>query len=83
MVSSPLPFIRPQDVQKFLINQAEIAEDITLGLPALLQNYERKVITEGLKKVRDVEKAAALLKVSRSNLYKKIKDLNIEMWMNI
>jgi DNA-binding NtrC family response regulator len=79
LVSSPMPFIRPQDVQKFLTNQAEVNEDIAMGLPALMQNYERKVITEGLKKVRDVEKAAALLKVSRSNLYKKIKDLNIEL----
>jgi DNA-binding NtrC family response regulator len=79
LVSSPMPFIRPQDVQKFLSHQTEVNDDIAIGLPALMQNYERKVITEGLKKVRDVEKAAALLKVSRSNLYKKIKDLNIEL----
>jgi transcriptional regulator with PAS, ATPase and Fis domain len=50
-----------------------------MGLPTLLENFERKVIIAGLKKVQDVESAATLLKVSRSNLYKKIKDLNINM----
>jgi DNA-binding NtrC family response regulator len=82
LISSPLPFIRAQDAEAFLsqkTNQNESEEDITMGLPTLLENFERKVIIAGLKKVQDVESAATLLKVSRSNLYKKIKDLNINM----
>lgn len=84
-LTAPLPLLRAEDVNKFLkpkdsnsaINSTQ-PEDLSRGLNALVEEFERRVIRQAMHSCGDVEKAASLLKVSRSNLYKKIKDLNID-----
>lgn len=84
-LTAPLPLLREDDVNKFLkpLNaKSDIKftqnEDLNLGLNALVENYERTLIRQAMSSCKDVEEAARLLKISRSNLYKKIKDLNID-----
>jgi len=43
-----------------------------------MQQYEKLLIREALLKAKSVDAAAALLKVSRSTFYKKIKDYQLE-----
>ena len=79
---SPLPIIRAEDVQKVLPATAntEIGGniDLSLGLSDLLAGYEAHLIRMALKSKSEIEDVADLLKISRSSLYKKIKDYNIE-----
>ncbi len=80
---SPLPIIRAEDVEKVLpaiAAQPDVAQNIDLdrGLSQLLEDYEAQLIRIALKTKTEVEDAADLLKISRSSLYKKIKDYNIE-----
>jgi DNA-binding NtrC family response regulator len=72
-INSPLPLIRPTDVQRILPESA----DLSLGLDALLQAYETQILRSSLESAQDVEEAAKLLKISRSTLYKKLKDNEI------
>jgi DNA-binding NtrC family response regulator len=84
-LTSPLPFIRSEDVRRLLRPALESDSgkniDYSLGLTAVVESFERQIISNCLKQYNDVDEAARTLKVSRSNLYKKIKDLNIE-WGN-
>jgi DNA-binding NtrC family response regulator len=80
---SPLPIIRSEDVEKVLpsiASQPDVAQNIDLdrGLSQLLEDYEAQLIRIALKTKTEIEDAADLLKISRSSLYKKIKDYNIE-----
>jgi DNA-binding NtrC family response regulator len=79
---SPLPLIRGEDVHALLGGRTSTlqtgAADLEQGLATLVENYEKNLIVEALKREGDVEKAAGLLKISRSNLYKKIKDYGLE-----
>jgi DNA-binding NtrC family response regulator len=82
---APLPFIRKEDVDALLrpkLNpNAEIHTaglDLTLGLNALVEKFEASVIRQCLSTSQDIEEISNLLKISRSNLYKKIKDYKIE-----
>jgi len=43
----------------------------------LVEEFEAKIITHCLKAEPDIEKAADKLKISRSNMYKKIRDYKI------
>ena len=78
---SPLPIIRQVDVVKVLgINESPSnSETINFdqGLNSLLVNYEARVIQKCLQSHEDVGEAANILQVSKSNLYKKMKDYNI------
>lgn len=80
---SPLPLIRGEDVVRFLkpapvdIYQTNFV-DLNQGLAKLLENFEKSLIQKCLQSEKDVEKAAMILKISRSSLYKKIKDFNID-----
>ena len=81
-LTSPLPIIRKSDVDAFLgahnYNAAFSAElQIELGLDKLVEEFETKIIKKALEMHNDVERAAEALKVSRSNLYKKMKDYKI------
>ncbi len=82
---SPLPFIRDEDVAAWLKPAATPAGapsytviDFNKGLGALVSGFEAHVIRSCLKQTQDVETAAQVLQVSRSNLYKKIKEYNID-----
>lgn len=80
---SPLPMIRRDDVVKFLpvhVRQvnATASFDLSVGLNDLLAGFESDLIRQALARTSDVDEAAVLLKISRSSLYKKMKDYNID-----
>ena len=80
---SPLPVIRREDALRVLPSTARPAAamsdvDLTRGLGELTADYEAQIIRLALERNSDIDQAAALLKISRSSLYKKIKDYNIE-----
>ncbi len=81
VLTSPLPMIRQIDVEKFLsqtqstINSSE--SNYNLPLDEFMQYQEKKIIEYTLKNMIDVDAAAQKLKISKSNLYKKIKDHGI------
>jgi DNA-binding NtrC family response regulator len=81
-LTSPLPFIRQEDVNAILKPSfkptTQESLDLTKGLNTLVQEFEAKIISQCLKEESDIEKAADTLKISRSSLYKKIKDYNID-----
>ncbi len=85
---SPLPIIRGVDVAKLLPtagdgsfggSAAPESVDLSRGLSELLTDYEARLIRMGLDSGREIEDVANLLKISRSSLYKKIKDFNIDI----
>jgi DNA-binding NtrC family response regulator len=85
-LTSPLPFIRAEDVTSWLRPAAAgsdsapsyTAIDFNKGLNPLVEEFEAHVIRTCLKQTKDIEDAAKILQISRSNLYKKIKDYKIE-----
>jgi len=88
-LTSPLPFIRKEDVDALLHPEAAKAQgtyktsafteaDFSRGLNTLVAEFETNIIKACLSLHKDVEEAAKVFKVSRSNLYKKIKDYNID-----
>ncbi|KHD87595.1 MAG: transcriptional regulator [Bdellovibrio sp. ArHS] len=84
-LTSPLPFIRDEDVAAWLKPAATALGapsyttiDFNKGLNTLVEEFEAHAIRTCLKQTRDVEEAAKVLQVSRSNLYKKIKDYKID-----
>jgi DNA-binding NtrC family response regulator len=84
-LQSPLPIIRAEDVRMTLPSLAPTAAgkmeeiDLSMGLDHLLARYEATVIRHALLKKSDIDETAKLLGISRSSLYKKIKDYNIEV----
>jgi DNA-binding NtrC family response regulator len=80
---SPLPIIRPEDARNLLVANSSETEmnrnslDWSLGLEKLMDLYEKQIIEKCLQREPDIDQAADLLKISRSSLYKKIKDHEI------
>lgn len=89
---SPLPMIRVSDAKQLLsaINKSHTGTvgvsleshsehvPLELGLESVLKAFEKKMIETALRQFHsDIDETAQFLKVSRSNLYKKIKDLKI------
>ena len=76
---SPLPVIRDVDVQKLLKPAAAtgLYLDSDQSLEDFLKLQEKLFIESGLTRTKDIEKCCEQLKISKSNLYKKIKDLGI------
>lgn len=84
-LTSPLPFIREIDVANWLRPTATppgapsyTAIDFSKGLNTLVEEFEMHAIRTCLKQTQDIDEAAKILKISRSTLYKKIKDYQIE-----
>lgn len=82
---APLPVIRREDVLQVLpatTNPGGLtptAVNLEAGLNELMNAYEAELIRLALsRKNGDVDEAASLLKISRSSLYKKMKDYNID-----
>lgn len=79
---SPLPFIREEDVRGFLApitrTTSPVHEDLSLGIEKLLAGHEKRIILQALELKKDVDETARILGISRSSLYKKIKDYQIE-----
>lgn len=83
VLTSPLPIIREDDVRGLLYRSAIVSNhetefDISQSLENFLSMKEKQFIESNLQKTKDIEKSAELLKISKSNLYKKIKDLGIQ-----
>lgn len=83
-LTAPLPLIRGEDVAKWIKPTTAIGAhnekiDFSVGLNRLVENYEAGLIQKCLDMETDVEKSAVLLNVSKSNLYKKIKDYNLKI----
>jgi DNA-binding NtrC family response regulator len=79
-LSAPLPLIRSDEVAP-LLGPSQVSTfdlDATLGLEENVLRFEKKLIEDALREHSDVLEAADRLKVSRSTLYKKMKDLGIE-----
>lgn len=80
ILTSALPLIRKEDVQHLLaIPNYSRHESFDLNQPLndFLTVQEKYFIEQNLKMTKDIDKSAELLKISKSNLYKKIKDLGI------
>lgn len=88
-LTSPLPFIRHEDVENLLNIEdrktrtpgtAALSEkmDFSKGWNTLVEEFEAGLIRACLRKYKDVEEASKVFKISRSNLYKKIKDYKID-----
>jgi DNA-binding NtrC family response regulator len=83
ILTSPLPFIRSDDVQRAIQPKTETAAgpttvDWSRGLPQLVNDYEATLIKKALEAHRQIDDVAKILQISRSSLYKKIKDHSID-----
>jgi DNA-binding NtrC family response regulator len=82
LLISPLPFIRREDVLRVIQPQVEGAAGPSIGFDGGLENvmngYEATVIRRALEVYRDIDEAAKILQISRSSLYKKIKDHGVD-----
>jgi DNA-binding NtrC family response regulator len=81
-LTSPLPMIRREDVTALLSPSLKLSPqdnlDFSQGLNFLVEEFEAKIISHCLKLEPDIERAADKLKISRSSMYKKIKDYKLE-----
>jgi DNA-binding NtrC family response regulator len=79
---SPLPIIRDIDVRKILFVNSQVSTSETIsidnGLSHLIENYEKQILIHSLNLDLDVDELAKKLQISRSSLYKKIKDHGLE-----
>jgi DNA-binding NtrC family response regulator len=83
-LTAPLPIIRAEDVLALIEPHGKLSAstaemDFSVGLSALVDGFEAKVIQQILYEVSDIEKTAEILKISRSSLYQKIKNHNIQV----
>lgn len=82
LLKAPLPVIRREDVLQLLrpqsANPAATAMDLSRGLAELVNEFEAKIVEKALSLNNDIDEVAKLLKISRSSLYKKIKDHGIQ-----
>ncbi|MEQ1723057.1 MAG: sigma-54 dependent transcriptional regulator [Pseudobdellovibrio sp.] len=81
LLTSPLPVIRESDVQKLIFNEIK-SDNSQLSLDQSLEDFlkkqEKKIIDFCLSQTKDIDKSCEILKISKSSLYKKIKDLGIQ-----
>jgi DNA-binding NtrC family response regulator len=80
-----LPIIRVEDVHSLLGQTSSgpfvTSQEINLqpGLVALVNQFEQRLIELAIAQTRDLEEAAKILQISRSSIYKKIKDYGIDV----
>jgi DNA-binding NtrC family response regulator len=79
---APLPVLRKEDVLQVIRPPVQAAGlgaavDLTKGLSDLVNEFESQIIQKALNQQNDIDEVARLLKISRSSLYKKIKDHGI------
>lgn len=82
-LQGPLPVLRAEDARRVLpmTTSSSLGShlDLSRGIQALLADFEAMIIRQTLDKQPDIDQAAALIGISRSSLYKKIKDYGIEI----
>ena len=87
ILTAPLPVLRREDVLQVIRPSAQssgarpAAVDFNLGLSGLVNDFESQILQKALSMHNDIDEVARLLKISRSSLYKKIKDHGIQ-WRN-
>lgn len=78
---APLPILRKADVETVL-HPAQNADPFTIdddsSLEEVLKTVERQTIEKRLRQFKDADETAKSLQISRSSLYKKIKDHDIQ-----
>jgi DNA-binding NtrC family response regulator len=79
---APLPVLRKEDVLQVIRPPAQGTNaqgpvDLARGLSDLVNEFESQIIQKALSQQNDIDEVARLLKISRSSLYKKIKDHGI------
>ncbi len=78
---APLPFIRSEDVSALLSSKptkGDVDHDFNMGLDILVETFEKDVIEKCFQRFKDIDQVAQVLRISRSGLYKKIKDYDIK-----
>lgn len=79
---APLPIIRDADVKKFLFQETRVATPETIaldkGLSQLVEEHEKHILQYALEQNLEIDELAKKLKISRSSLYKKVKDYDLE-----
>ncbi len=81
---APLPFLRAQDVLPWISAKSSSsplgAQNLNLseGLSTLTHQFEGHLIKLALQQIHDIDEVAKTLQISRSSLYKKIKDHQID-----
>lgn len=82
MLIAPLPVLRREDVLSVIRPPAPGVQathfDLNRGLSELVNEFEAQIIQKALSQQNDIDEAARILKISRSSLYKKIKDHGIQ-----
>jgi DNA-binding NtrC family response regulator len=80
---APLPYLRASDFESWLSRKTVVSHsiqqiDLKNGLTPLLNGFESHLIQMALNDYKDIDEVAQVLQISRSSLYKKIKDHSIE-----
>ena len=82
VTTAPLPVLREEDVLRVLQPAQSPAGgptiDFSKGLGGLVYDFEAQIMQKALSLQNDIDEVARLLKISRSSLYKKIKDHGIQ-----
>lgn len=82
VLTSPLPIIRDVDVKKYIASEASVEKTVhfnfNTSLDDFLKKQEKAFIESCLSQTQDIDKTIDVLKISKSSLYKKIKDLGIQ-----
>ncbi len=83
VLTAPLPLLRREDVGRVIRPAVQVSAgswdvDFSRGLADLVNHFEAQVIQRALSLQSDIDEAARTLKISRSSLYKKIKDHGIQ-----
>lgn len=78
-LAAPLPHIRDTDITKILFRSESVDDMITpnMTLHQFMTLQEKKFLSHYLKNEKDLDKVCESLEISKSNLYKKIKDHGI------
>ncbi len=89
-LTAPLPIIRSEDILSVIQPKSNGSPSIShedhidlenlnlqLGLAKLVAQIEKRIIERGLNIATDIENTAKVLKISRSSLYKKIKEYQL------
>lgn len=81
MLTAPLPVVRKEDVNRLLFKTESSDNTETLNLNQSLEEFindqEKKFISLLLKQNNNIDQACQSLQISKSSLYKKIKDYGI------
>lgn len=83
---SPLPMIRAEDVRHLLkpaeqdmTSASSLSFDGSQSFDQIVADFEKAVLQKALLQLKNIETTSQVLQISRSGLYKKIKDYGLEV----